>query len=87
MKPSRLGKIVQDDDLDAARAADYAAAQQGPRFVDRSGDFFYGSATDADLAWAERWIGSKVGTGTGYREIHRLRAIRAEIQRRREGRS
>ena len=82
--PLRLGRLVQDDDLDAQRAADYYASGRVRQVADYSERYDFSTMADDDLARAERWARYYVQSGLRRSEEHRWRALCAEQARRRE---
>lgn len=81
--PRQLRDLYHDDDGDRAmREAVYYASGATAPIVDRSGEYDYTQVTDAALAQAEKWARYYVQSGVRRREVHRLRAIHAEQQRR-----
>lgn len=87
LKP-RLGRLVPLDDHDAEYAESYDASGQAAAPSDWSARYDYRETSDAALDQAERWTRYYVESGMRRSEIHRLRAIHQEQERRRrEGQS
>lgn len=80
----RLGRLVMDDGHDAEYRDSYVASGQAAPVRDYSSEYDFRGWSDADLAREERWTLYYVQSNLRPGEVHRLRAIHQEQQRRRQ---